>query len=29
VRAVALAVYLVLWILTDRVARMLGPTLSG
>jgi hypothetical protein len=29
VRAVALAVYLVLWIVTDRIARMLGPTLSG
>jgi uncharacterized protein YggT (Ycf19 family) len=29
VRAVALAVYLVLWIVTDRVARMLGPSPSG
>lgn len=29
VRAVALAVYLVLWIVTDRVARTFGPSLSG
>jgi hypothetical protein len=29
VRVVALAVYLVLWIVTDRVARMFGPALSG
>jgi hypothetical protein len=29
VRAVALAVYLVLWIVTDRVARMVGPSLTG
>jgi hypothetical protein len=29
VRAVALVVYLVLWITTDRLARMLGPAASG
>ena len=29
VRAVSLAVYLVLWIATDRLARMLGPSVSG
>jgi uncharacterized protein YggT (Ycf19 family) len=29
VRTVALAVYFVLWIVTDRVARMFGPSLSG
>jgi uncharacterized protein YggT (Ycf19 family) len=29
VRAVALAVYLVLWIVTDRMARMFGPALHG
>jgi uncharacterized protein YggT (Ycf19 family) len=29
VRAVAFAVYFVLWIVTDRVARMFGPSLSG
>ena len=29
VRAVALAVYLVLWIVTDRLARMLGPSMGG
>jgi uncharacterized protein YggT (Ycf19 family) len=29
VRVVALAVYFVLWIVTDRVARMFGPVVSG
>ena len=29
VRAIALAIYLVLWIVTDRLARMVGPSLSG
>jgi hypothetical protein len=29
VRAVAFAVYFVLWIITDRVGRMIGPALSG
>jgi hypothetical protein len=29
VRAVALVVYLVLWIATDRLARVLGPATSG
>ena len=29
VRAIALALYLALWIVTDRLARMVGPTLSG
>ena len=29
VRAVALIVYLVLWIVTDRLARMLGPPVGG
>jgi hypothetical protein len=29
VRAIALAIYVVLWIVTDRLARMLGPSLSG
>jgi hypothetical protein len=29
VRAVAFAVYCVLWIVTDRVARTFGPTPSG
>ena len=29
VRAVALVVYLVLWIVTDRLARMLGPSMGG
>jgi hypothetical protein len=29
VRAIALVVYLVLWIATDRLSRMLGPAASG
>ena len=29
VRAVALVVYLVLWVVTDRLARMLGSSASG
>jgi uncharacterized protein YggT (Ycf19 family) len=29
VRTVALVVYLALWIVTDRVVRMLGPVSSG
>jgi hypothetical protein len=29
VRVVALAVYLVLWIVTDRLARMLEPSMGG
>jgi uncharacterized protein YggT (Ycf19 family) len=29
VRVVALVVYLVLWIATDRLARMIGPSVSG
>jgi len=29
VRTVALLVYLLLWVVTDRLARMLGPSLSG
>jgi uncharacterized protein YggT (Ycf19 family) len=29
VRMIALAVYLVLWIATDRLARMIGPSVSG
>ena len=29
VRAIALAIYVVLWIVTDRLARMLAPSLSG
>lgn len=29
VRAIALAIYFVLWIVTDRLARMLGPSVSG
>ena len=29
VRTVAFVVYLVLWLVTDRLARMLGPSLSG
>jgi hypothetical protein len=29
VRLVALAVYVVLWIITDRLARTLGPAMGG
>jgi uncharacterized protein YggT (Ycf19 family) len=29
VRTVALVVYLVLWVVTDRLARILGPAVSG
>jgi len=29
VRMIALGIYVVLWIVTDRLARMLGPSLSG
>ena len=29
VRAIALAVYVLLWLVTDRLARMLGPSISG
>ena|SRR5687767_4079509 len=29
VRTVALLVYVVLWVITDRLARMLGPSTSG
>lgn len=29
VRAIAFAVYFVLWITTDRLSRMVGPSLSG
>jgi hypothetical protein len=29
VRAIALVVYLILWVLTDRLARMMGPAVSG
>ena len=29
VRAIALVIYLVLWVLTDRLARLVGPTISG
>ena len=29
VRAIALVIYLVLWVLTDRLARMMGPAVSG
>ena len=29
VRAIALVIYLVLWVLTDRLASLVGPTISG
>src|SRR5688500_13740089 len=29
VRTIAFAVYLVLWLVTDRLSRMIGPSLSG
>ncbi len=29
VRAIALAVYVVLWIATDRITRLFGPAVSG
>lgn len=29
VRMVALVAYVVLWVVTDRLARMLGPSLGG
>lgn len=29
VRAIALAIYVVLWLATDRLARMLGPSVGG
>lgn len=29
IRTIAFAVYLVLWLVTDRVSRMIGPSLSG
>ena len=29
VRTIALAVYLVLWVVTDRLSRALGPAVSG
>jgi hypothetical protein len=28
-RTIAFAVYLVLWLVTDRLSRMIGPSLSG